>query len=365
MLIVHTADLHLYANHKYSIDGSRLADIRRNLLMMLKYGLKRKQEGTEVILVIAGDIFHNYNPDEKLLKVFSGVLKTAIKNGIKVRMITGNHDTDGINYAFESVHNILGIDELMVKIFPLVPGKTVLYTEIIDGVNIIYVPWQKELIQALQDAKNKRIKKSVNVLVTHCAVDGAKTNSGYHISEKITKKMLEGYDYVALGDFHNNQCLGENIWYCGSPVKFVWDEKDDFKYFNTYDTTTGKVNRIKLPDIDFIEMNIQYSSIDKLIKNKLIEYDGKKLEGSFIRVVVKGSINFGEKIATLKKHLYNCGAKGVMEKIIADERAEPNYKGDYNLDLSINDACLKFLENSEHDDKINLKEYISKKLELI
>ena len=371
MKIIHTADWHIYDGHKYSIDGSKLNDIFRNIMLIFTYAVELSKKSNEkVLILIAGDIFHYHNPNENLLRIFSQVCRYAIDNGLILRFITGNHDTNGINFSFESIKHIFKSKKvdgelLPMKIFPLTDKKITVYIEKISNVNFVYVPWQNNLSKALELAKLKREKNCKNILVTHCCVDGAVTNSGYEMKkQKITQKTLSGWDYVALGDFHKNQNITENIWYSGSLVKMVWDERNDGKYFNVFDTNKlTEIKRLKLPDSNFIQIELKYCEIKEFIKNKIVEYNGKKIDGSFIKLIIKGKTNFGENISDVKRHLLECGAVMVNEKIITDERTENNNTESIDLELNIFDACIKYLKNSlDVDKKDEYEMYINKKI---
>lgn len=364
---IHTADIHLYDNHKYSVDGSRLNSIYKNLLRMIKY-ISKKNVDVKMI-IIAGDIFHIYNPSENIIKLFSKFVKIAVKNGVSVKVITGNHDTNGINYAFESLSNIndLGGYNNSFNVFPIKNDEAI-YTEIIRDVNFVYVPWQENLSQVLRKVKNKRIKDKYNVLITHCAVDGALTNSDHEMKNtKITKKILSGWDYVALGDFHSYQCLGENIYYSGNISKYVWDERHADKAFNyvEIDSVSGvKIKKVKLPDSEFIEIKIDYDQIDEYLNEKIIEVDGKKIAGSFIKLFVFNQTGYGEKVVELKKHLIKCGAMDVYFKIIKNIESysiESNDDGELSINLNLKSVCDLFLERNGIDD-INYIKYLENKI---
>lgn len=369
--IIHTADIHIYDNHKYSVNGSRQEAIYKSLLRMVKF-LRDKKDLELRIIVLAGDIFHTYNPPEKLIRQFSKFVKIAAENNVVVRVITGNHDTNGINHSLESLSIINEIQYTqsirLFKVFSLNKGEAI-FSESIGGINFVYVPWQENLNVVLPKAKNFKTKDELNILVTHCAVDGALTNSDFEIKTKITKKMLSGWDYVALGDFHKYQRLGEKIFYSGSPIKTVWDERHDARAFNYIECSDNRltVEKVLLPDTDFIEMKMDYSQIDRYLSKKLISIDGKKIENSYIKLFITNQTGYGEKVIELKKHLLNCGANDVFYKIVksVESSAVKENNGELTINLDLTTLAKLYLARFEISDK-NYEQYLNNKvLEII
>lgn len=338
------------------------------MLLMVKYAIKQHID----MIIVAGDIFHVHNPTEKMLKVLTEFISLAVKNGIMVRIITGNHDTDGINIAFESLKNMDNLysfdgDHPMLQFYFHKQNEIAVYEEKIRGVQFLFVPWQNNMDGAINKAREIRTDVIPSVLVTHCAVDGALTNSEHEMKKtKITKKMLSGWNYVALGDFHKYQNIDENIYYSGSIVKTIWDERHDRRAFNVATFgRQGEIKKVYLPDIEFIEIEMNYSIIDEYTKDKIQEIDGKVVENSYIKVFITGEIGFGEKINLLKEHLIKCGARDVITKIVQTVR---NIDGsavveemDFHMNLNVLDACKMHLEKYNISD-VNYIKYIEKKV---
>ncbi len=324
------------------------------------------------MIIVAGDIFHIHNPSEKLLKIFTEFITFAVKNGVMVRVITGNHDTNGVSIAFESLKNMDNLYSFEGDNPPLAfyfhkQDEIAVYEEIIRGNQFVYVPWQENITEAIKQANEIRKNDIVNVLVTHCAVDGALTNSDHEMKKtKVTKNMLSGWNYVALGDFHKYQCIIENVFYSGSPVKYIWDERHDRRAFNVVKIDKQlDINKVYLPDIEFIELDVNYNMIDEYVKDKIIEIDGKKLENSYVKVFVTGDIGMGEKVNKLKEHFIKCGVRDVITKIVQNvKKMDGTVKGgnvDFHMNLNIVDACRMHLNKYNIND-INYIKYIEKKI---
>jgi len=88
--IIHLNDIHL---------GLRTSDIDRSeeivevSLEAIKYAVKLKNKGEDVIIIIGGDVFEHNSPGDELIACFIRILNPAIKAGIKVFVVVGNHDS--------------------------------------------------------------------------------------------------------------------------------------------------------------------------------------------------------------------------------------------------------------------------------
>lgn len=369
MKITHTADLHIYDKHKYSIDGSRLKEIEDNLYRIVDNSIKHKIK----ILVVVGDIFHNHNPTEYLMKIFAKFVNYAIKNNIMVRVVIGNHDTDGVVTSLDSISEFIESsvtdsykEQGNYGMFAIFGGDTYFH-EVIDNVKIFYVPQSANMIWNIKEARKVQSKTSWNILFTHGSCAGAYTDTGYQLNDKPEKmdlrpKDLIGWDYVGLGDFHMFQRIGNDsykknnkVFYSGSPIKFTWGEREHQKCFIIINATgeSIKVGRIRLPDIQLIQLDVE---IDDL--NSIMNSDDLDVENSFIKMFVykKGDqADANNKIYKTREHLIKKGARDVYP-IIKTYKTNDEKSNEEDVDLDFESACRSQLER----DKVqNQNEYLS------
>lgn len=342
---IHTADLHFYDKNRYSINNSKLKRIYLNFKSIVKYAINNNIN----LIVIAGDVYEEYNPDEKIIKLFSKVIKYGIDNNIMFRIILGNHDTNGINHSMESLKYLTQNNRL--KVF----DKNIT-SEIINNVNFVFVPYQKNIEDVISKSKEYKKDKMSNVLVTHKDVSNAiyaKAMSNVPNESKFSYVNLMGWNYVALGDFHYNQKIAENIWYSGSITKSTWAERDENKYFNVVNTKTFVVSKIKLKDNNFIQADIKYEEWDF---NKLIikKYDNKNVKNSFVLLNIYGKVPIKNRINLIKNQFYNGGALDVREKIISDIEYNEQYNDKSEM-AEFNPVT--FFVNNCKENKVN-KKYI-------
>lgn len=349
---IHTSDWHIWDKHKYSINDSRLKQIIKNTKIIIKTAYEKKVG----IVFVAGDIFEIANPYEKLFKVFVQLLNYAKKYNVKMRFISGDHDTDGINYSFESFSNIIkNYDDDFIKLFGHKDNNVKQNIEYFEpNIKIYYLPFQENIKEQIKIYTKGLNKKYFNILISHFGIDMAKASSGKRIANQITADMLYEWDYVGVGDYHTYQKVGTkgNIFYSGSIIRVNRGERNDVKGFNYVVVKNNKVKieKIILNDIEFIEANIKYDNIDKY-ENKIIKkFKNQSVKNSIVRITVRNVKGFGEKIPIIQNAFYLGGAKEVkivyvdtVNDIIVDK--ENKYD---NIDLT--EICRNVIAKENKDE---------------
>lgn len=337
MKFVHTSDWHISDKHRYSVNGSRFMELLSNIREIVKGAIDSQAN----FIVIAGDIFHNHNPSERLLREFVALISGAIKSGIKVRVVLGQHDTNGVDHSLQSLsaYSSQFKDHDCFKVYP--GGQVFKEKCVDDGVVFWYVSWSKDMHEII--SKIKPLSPYVNILVSHTGVLGVRAPSG-HMKRRgyMGADQFQLFDYVAMGDFHNCQQIADNIHYCGSPIKFRWDERDNLVGYNVVDIVNNKVNvsRVGLSDIEMIDCNINVDEIE----GDLYEIDGKKVADSFLRITLFGSIT-DEKRVKLITSLYEAGARDVKLICNSNEQVPVN-------NMIENLSIIDMIKNQNLEDSI-------------
>lgn len=280
MKFVHIADVHLDIPFKTleekGLAGKRRLEQRDALKKVVDY---IKQEKVEYFF-ITGDLYeHEYVKNstiEYINKLFETIPNT------KVFIVPGNHDP----YTKNSYYKTYNFPK-NVKIFTEKPEK------VEDGnINIYGFGFEDFYMQSLE-IENIQIedKNKINILLTHCDLDGAKNNSIRY--NPISKTKLEGlgFDYIALGHIHKQNRYG-NIVYPGSLVSLGFDE------LGMHGMIAGNINEetkeiniefIKIDEKEFIEINVDVTDI--FSKEELIEKINEMHfpENKYIKIVLVGN----------------------------------------------------------------------------
>lgn len=341
MRICHFADNHLGAGN-----GPREEDILKAFGEAIDRIIDLKPD----LVINAGDLFHMVRPTNRIIAFASEKLhKLGREAGIPTVIITGNHDAPkqpqvgaalAIFRQFENIHIICDSKYEQVRIgdcaISAVPHC--LTTEILKS--------ELEKIKPDDTAR-------YNILVLHGVVGGIEAFKMAQLSEQeISERFFRlGFDYVALGHYHNFTEVEPNCFYSGSTERLSQSEADASKGFIEADLDAPKSAWIKFHEIptrmmvdlpvvpakacsseeimDQIEKAVmEQSPADKIIRLKVTD----------IPEEVYRALPF-DRIAKLKEKSFSLDIK--FEK---REKVENDMYADLNLGR-LDDAFGKFLDS--------------------
>ncbi|MBR3927795.1 MAG: exonuclease SbcCD subunit D [Clostridia bacterium] len=240
MKFMHLSDLHI---------GKRLNDI--SLIEDQAYALDRVfeiavRENVDGVL-IAGDVYQKASPQAEAMTLFDAFLTRLSKAGMRVFLISGNHDSDKrISYF---AHFLKNAGVFVSEAF----DGTLQRVEVSDEYGKIYIHllpflrptsvkkfFPEEEIVSYEDAVRCVLSHSPiderarNILLCHQLVTGAETSDSEEEAvgglDNISPSAFDGFDYVALGHIHKPQRAGrEHMRYAGSLLKYSLSEKDHKK----------------------------------------------------------------------------------------------------------------------------------------
>ncbi len=264
MKFLHLGDLHL---GKTLNDFDLIEDQRYILDQILDIA---DQESVDGVLV-AGDVYDKSVPSEAATKLLDYFLSKLANKGIKVFMVSGNHDSDDrLNYG----SSLFASNQIFIS---AVFDGTLHRQRLVDGateIDVYMLPFVKASqvrhyfadadIENYDDAvrtiiRNTPInKKNMNILVAHQFVsgkgedpalagsEGAGTQS-VGMVEKIGYDCFEDFDYVALGHIHSPQRVGrDEVRYAGSPLKYSLSEANNEKSVPLITVSVGEGVKIEL-----------------------------------------------------------------------------------------------------------------------
>lgn len=254
---LHISDLHLGKR----LRGFSLLEDQRDFLFEKTIPLL-KEKGID-ILVIAGDIYDLPSPSQDAVVLLDKFLTACAKEDIRVLMIPGNHDSSlRLSYGShlfqdKGIHIVTDLQDALKPIE-------------IDGARFYLLPFFKhhdvnglfdESFKDYASAMEFLIKKMelnhdfVNILVAHQLVLPSKGELEFGGSEEVVvgnvgnipSSLFQDFDYVALGHIHKQQKVGENAFYCGSPIKYHVDEFKHKKDFYIVSVDSNKVIIDQIP----------------------------------------------------------------------------------------------------------------------
>ena len=226
MKFLHIADLHL---GKRLNDFSLIDDQKYILKEILGVATDKKCDA----VILAGDIYDKPIPPAEAVSMLDTFLTELTKLGIKVFVVSGNHDSPerlefasrllgsvGVHIAsvYKPQEPIVVRDdfgEVKVHLLPFVKPSHIRHT--IENADPATTAQAIEIaVSAMNIDKSER-----NLLVAHQFVANGETEEFVGDTDLVPAKILEGFDYVALGHLHQNHSAGcENTVYSGSPLKY-------------------------------------------------------------------------------------------------------------------------------------------------
>lgn len=247
MKFLHLGDLHL---GKTLGNFDLIEDQRYILDQILRIADKESIDG----VLIAGDVYDKSIPSEAATRLLDYFLIKLSQKGIKVFMVSGNHDSDDrLHYG----STLFTSNQIFISaIFDGTLHKQS-FSDRDTQIDIYMLPFVKasqvrhyfpdENIEDYDDAvrtiiRNTSLNKNhKNILVAHQFVSGKREDpvlagsesSGTHsvgMVEKIGYDGFDDFDYVALGHIHSPQRVGrDEIRYSGSPLKYSLSEANNEK----------------------------------------------------------------------------------------------------------------------------------------
>jgi DNA repair exonuclease SbcCD ATPase subunit/predicted MPP superfamily phosphohydrolase len=209
--IIHTGDIHIRLferEEEYKSVFNRFYDDLKN----------RNLNKTNSVIVITGDIMHdkeNIHPTS--LELCTNFLSnlTSITNII---LIAGNHDMCDNNPNINTLKSIISTNFFTHnKIYFIDDNTTYLYNNIIFGLTKVYDLKITPCVLS-EDYSNKiKIGLYHGRVISHL-----NENEMFFVKDdSVNYKEFKDYDYVLLGDIHQQQYLNEEktIAYCGSLIQ--------------------------------------------------------------------------------------------------------------------------------------------------
>ncbi len=252
MRFFHLSDLHIGKHLHYY-------NLAKDQEWILTQIIEKAKEYRPDAIVIAGDIYDKTVPSGEAYQLFDAFLNqlAGIEPAIPVLMIAGNHDSaDRLQYASAFLEK----HQIYISVLPPQEHheylKKVTLSDEFGEVDFYLLPFMKpgyvrhlfegESISDYETAVRLILERESfdvtrrQVLVAHqFFVNGRQapdTCDSEQLSivvgglDAIDIRVVESFDYVALGHIHGAQKLGEGkVRYCGTPLKYSVSEEKHHK----------------------------------------------------------------------------------------------------------------------------------------
>ena len=279
MRILHLGDLHFGKR----VDSLPLTEDQKYINKKI---LEMVDERQISAILIAGDVYDKSVPSEEAVNLFDTFLVELARRGLPVLIIAGNHDSaERLSFADKL------IEAAKIYISPAYDGnvKKVVLNDEYGEINFYLMPFVKpsavrrcfpnEKIETYTDALSVAIKHMEadysrrNIILSHQFVTGAQEGGSEDElflggSSNVDSYVYEQFDYAALGHIHRPQNVKNNtIRYCGSPMKFSFNEEKQNKGLTIIDIREKGDVTVEIyplePMRDFVTIKGKYNDIKK------------------------------------------------------------------------------------------------------
>lgn len=350
MRICHLGDSHLGAGENHPRRGEsgltlRQEDIIRSFAQAVDMIIDIKPD----ICLHAGDLFHSVRPSNKVMALGGFHLdRLAHAAGIPTVIIAGNHDMPKVAHIGAPLEVFRHIENLHIA----ASGCTETFR--IGEVTVAALPHcptaqsAREQIERVTPDPEARF----NVLLAHGVAAGMPEFSMADLAEQeLPKELLNRFDYVALGHYHNHTKVADRAWYSGSTERLSQAEREAKKGFVVVDMDPFEIRFLEVrcrPMVDLSEVDATGKRGDELVRELTERVTALDSRDKIIRVTVKGVSEEAlktipaEQITRLKQESYALDIR--FEKAKSDAEATPVGRGALGR---IDGAFMDFLETVE------------------
>ena len=312
MKVVLIGDTHFAAGYNYGkIDtetglNTRLLDYEKTLAKIIDYTIKNRIE----LCVFLGDIFDTRNPQPSAIVAFYRQLMRLSKAGVKVVIISGNHDsTKQRRTITTSLDPLKELNIPNVHIFTSIDNF--IFTDR-DGesLNLILMPYRNrqnydrdtkeealsDMKAELNAAKERMLPKTPSIAVAHMMFEGTIPDEvGENgLNELVLPyEMFEGIDVVIAGHIHKPEIKQEDplFIYSGSMECRDFSEREHNKNFLVYDSSKSGLERITHIPIHtrkFFIFDIDFTNMPAEPMEEVFErLNEKDVRDAVVKVVIK------------------------------------------------------------------------------
>ena len=234
MKILHTSDWHL--GHFLYNESQEAAQL--DMLNQIAEIVAVQQPDA---LVISGDIYDTTQPSASVQQMFANAIVNIHEacEEMTIVCIAGNHDSGSKHMIFHTPWRALNVH--MVGTISKDCNLDDYIIPIADKGYVVAVPFAadrympEDVFKVMAEKVAERNEKGLPVvLAAHLAVANSDwrghdfstdTNIGGLNCQELSV-FADGYDYVALGHIHKQQCLDKEkrVWYAGTPIAVSFDE---------------------------------------------------------------------------------------------------------------------------------------------
>ncbi|MFT4664021.1 MAG: exonuclease SbcD [Polaribacter sp.] len=240
MTILHFSDTHLGYNEldRVTANGVNLReqDFYDSFTQVIDEAIERRPD----VVIHSGDFFHRPSPANRPMIVALEQVQRLSNEGIPIVIIAGNHETPRTIYTSP----ILQAFRAIKGVYPIFNQS---YEQIEIGDLFVHglphINDGKVLLEEMD--RMKAVPGKLNIMMLHTSIgkEYLMEEYGEQLYPKERMDVLNEFDYVALGHWHNFQKVSKltNGWYSGSTERMSDTEAGKEKGYCMLNLEKGKV----------------------------------------------------------------------------------------------------------------------------
>lgn len=241
------------------------------------------KEGIREVFIL-GDTFDR----RKYVNFFSlkrakDMFFTPLANrGIRVQMLTGNHDT-----YFKNTNEVNSVNLLLKEYdnINVISHPCTIYTGDKNQFKVCMMPWicpenYEDSMQTLQDT-------DAPICMGHFEIDGFQMYRGMPSQEGLKRDYFRKFDCTFSGHYHHKSSA-DGIFYLGNPYELTWQDYNDNRGFHIFDLDSRELTFVENPNHIFYR--ITYDDKRDSI-SEISNIDFSPYKNSYIKVVVINKTN--------------------------------------------------------------------------
>ncbi|MBL7809014.1 MAG: DNA repair exonuclease, partial [Saprospiraceae bacterium] len=230
MRILHFSDTHLGFQAFDRVNDAGVNTREQDVYDAFEKVVRRILEVKPDLVIHSGDFFHRPSPSNRALTFGLEQLRIIGNAGIPMVIIAGNHETPKTIYNSPILRALNTLD-LVFPVFGESWEKQSFGEVVVHGVP--HINDQRILFQELEKLHPEPGKFNILMLHTSLGKRFLMEEYGEQIFPPAFETKLAGFQYIALGHWHNMQAvqLHSNAWYSGSIERLSDTEIDSEKGF--------------------------------------------------------------------------------------------------------------------------------------
>ncbi|MBA3045936.1 MAG: exonuclease SbcCD subunit D [Candidatus Thermoplasmatota archaeon] len=290
MKIFHVADTHIgySAYSKLDSDGynQREMDVFSAFSQFVNICLKESPD----LVLHSGDLFDTVRPSNRAISFVMGQLLKLSGAGIPIVVISGNHSTPRLR----ETGSIFKIFEHIEKLYLAYDGRCHNFKFGDLKVHALPHSADKELFDSELNAMKPDSGFTHNIAMLHSGVAGLGVFKMSEFNELVAagNQLEKGFDYVALGHYHEHCRPTSSAVYSGSTERLGFGEAGQPKGFVKLDLDTGKWKFRELdtrPMLDFRTIDctdLKANDIFAAVRDSL---ESANIDGAIVRQRLSGA----------------------------------------------------------------------------